>query len=49
MKQVKATKKLTASGDSLVINVTKEAKALNVKRGDFVNVTLEPIDHETND
>ena len=37
-----ATKTITASGDSLVINVTKEVKRLGLDRGDDVAVTLAP-------
>ena len=44
MKKTRATKKLTQSGDSLVINVTKEVKPLGLQRGDYVNVTIEPAD-----
>lgn len=40
MHEIKATKKLTQSGDSLVINVTKEAQALDLKRGDYVEVSV---------
>lgn len=38
--EVPTQKKVTQSGDSLVINVTKECKALGVKRGDYVNVVI---------
>lgn len=45
--KVTATKKLTQSGDSLVINVTKEVKPLGLKRGDYVKVELEKAnDHD---
>lgn len=40
MHEIKATKKLTQSGGSLVINVTKEAQALDLKRGDYVEVSV---------
>lgn len=40
MKQVTATKKIMACGHSVVINITKEAEALNVERGDYLEVTL---------
>ena len=40
MNEIKATKKLTQSGGSLVINVTKEARALGAQRGDYVEVSL---------
>lgn len=47
MKEIKATKKLTQSGGSLVINVTKEAQALGAQRGEFVEVSLKkPKDHD---
>ncbi len=45
--KITATKKLTQSGDSLVINVTKEVKPLGLKRGDYVTVHIEkPEDHD---
>ena len=45
--KITATKKLTQSGDSLVINVTKEVKPLGLKRGDYVTVHIEPPeDHD---
>lgn len=40
VEEVKATKKLTQSGGSLVINVTKEAQALGLFRGDLVDITV---------
>ena len=40
MRTEKATKKITQSGDSLVINVTKEVKRLGLGRGDDVDITL---------
>lgn len=40
MRTETATKKITQSGDSLVINVTKEVKRLGLDRGDTVDVTL---------
>ena len=40
MKQATATKKIMTCGNSLVINITKEAEALEVYRGDFVEVTI---------
>lgn len=42
MRTEKATKKITQSGDSLVINVTKEVKRLGLDRGDAVDITLTP-------
>ena len=42
MRTETATKTITASGDSLVINVTKEVKRLGLDRGDDVAVTLAP-------
>lgn len=38
---VPMVKKLTMCGDSLVINVTKEVKALGLTRGDYVTVTIQ--------
>lgn len=44
---VPTVKKLTMCGDSLVINVTKEVKALGLNRGDYVTVTIQPFtDHD---
>lgn len=40
MKTEKATKKITQSGDSLVINVTTEVKRLGLGRGDNVDIEL---------
>lgn len=40
MKTQTATKQITQSGDSLVINVTKEVKRMGLTRGDNVNVIL---------
>ena len=40
---ITATKKLTMCGDSLVINVTKEVKALGLNRGDFIEVTIDRV------
>ena len=40
MRTEKATKKITQSGDSLVINVTKEVNRLGLGRGDDVDITL---------
>ena len=40
MRTEKATKTITQSGDSLVINVTKEVKRLGLGRGDDVDITL---------
>ena len=42
MRTETATKQITQSGDSLVINVTKEVKRLGLGRGDDVNITLSP-------
>ena len=43
---VRATKKITASGDSLVVNVTKEVKMMGLERGDFVVIDLEKPEGE---
>ena len=40
MKTETATKQITQSGDSLVINVTKEVKRMGLTRGDNVNIIL---------
>ena len=42
--RTKATKKIMGVGHSLTVNVTKEVKAMGLSRGDYVNVTLEPVD-----
>ena len=44
--RTKATKKIMGVGHSLTVNVTKEVKALGLDRGDYVNVTLEPVDDQ---
>ena len=41
-----ATKKITACGTSLVINVTKECRFLGIEQGDYVNVIIETIPQE---
>ena len=47
MDQLTTIKKLTQSGGSLVINVTKEAQALGAQRGEYVEVSLKkPKDHD---
>lgn len=38
------TKKLTMCGNSLVINVTIEAKSLGLDRGDLVVVTIKKLE-----
>lgn len=40
MKQITVTKKIILCGTSLTINVTKEVQALNLNRGDYLEVTL---------
>lgn len=40
------TKKLTMCGNSLVINVTIEAKALGLDRGDLVVVTMRKFEED---
>lgn len=40
MTKAKATKKINQVGNSLTINVTREAKMLGLVRGDLVEVTL---------
>ena len=44
--KTKATKKIMVVGHSLTVNVTKEVKAMGLDRGDYVNVTLEPVDDQ---
>ena len=47
MKQITTTKKIMTCGHSVVINITKEAEALGVQRGDYIEVTLKkPQDHD---
>ncbi len=38
--QVKANKKISYSGDSLIVNVTKEVKSLGLDKGDYVDIAL---------
>lgn len=42
-----ATKKITACGSSLVINVTKECRFLRIEHGDYVRIIIETIPQET--
>lgn len=42
MNQITATKRLTQSGGSLVINVTKEAQAMGLSRGDYIEILVKP-------
>ena len=44
--RTKATKKIMGVGHSLTVNVTKEVKAMGLDRGDYVNITLEPVDDQ---
>lgn len=44
MTEIHATKKLTRCGNSIVINVTLEAEALGLTRGDWVGVTIAPVE-----
>ncbi len=47
MDQITTTKKIILCGTSLTVNVTKEAQALGLERGEFVEVTLKvPQDHD---
>ncbi len=47
MKEITATKKIILCGTSWTINITKEAQALGLQRGEFVEVTLKvPQDHD---
>lgn len=48
MDKITTTKKLTQSGGSLVINVTKEAQAIGAVRGDLLEVSIkrEPIRYD---
>lgn len=43
MTEAPVTKVLTRSGGSLVINVTNEARALGLDRGDVVVATIRPL------
>jgi len=43
MDGVSTTKPITASGNSLVVNVTKEVKMLNLGLGDKVRITIERV------
>lgn len=47
MDQITTTKKIILCGTSLTVNVTKEAQALGLERGEFVEVTLKVLqDHD---
>lgn len=47
MKEITTTKKIILCGTSWTVNVTKEAQALGLQRGEFVEVTLKvPQDHD---
>ena len=43
MNKIKTTKQIGQSGTSLTINITLECLALNLKRGDWVAVTIENL------
>ena len=43
MNQIKIIKPLTLSGNSTVINVTKEVKMLNLEHGDRVEITIRKV------
>ena len=40
MTQITTTKKVTRSGDALVINVTKEIKSLGLGQGDLIEIVI---------
>ena len=42
MNEIKTTKIIGQCGTSLTINVTKESRALNLDRGDYVEITIKP-------
>lgn len=47
MNEIKTTKQIGQCGTSLTINVTKESRALNLGRGDYVEITIKPVDDES--
>lgn len=42
-KKVTSTKRITASGGSLTVNITKEVEQLDLLRGDLIEITLKRI------
>lgn len=43
MDEISAIKPLTLSGNSVVINVTKEAKMLDLEHGDLVLIVIRKV------
>jgi Cu/Ag efflux protein CusF len=43
MDEISAIKPLTLSGNSVVINVTKEVKMLNLEHGDRVEIVIKRV------
>lgn len=43
MKQITATKTVTRSGNSYVINITKEVKILNIEPGENVEIIIKRV------
>lgn len=43
MDSLSTIKPLTLSGNSIVINVTKEVKMLNLEHGDRVEITIKAV------
>lgn len=42
MKEIKTIKRIGVCGSSLTVNVTMECKALNLERGDYVDIIIRP-------
>lgn len=40
--------KVARAGNSLVLNMTKELRALGLDRGDYVRVAIEPVEVQIN-
>ena len=40
--------RVSSAGNSLVLNMTKELRALGLDRGDYVRVAIEPVDVDFN-
>lgn len=45
--KIHATKKITQSGDSLTVNITKEVRALGLSRGDMIIIVIESAEDPT--
>ena len=46
MKEITIVKRLDYCGNSLVLRITKEAEAIDAKRGDYLQVTIKKTDEK---